>query len=61
MTGRIVEIAEGGRHLSLHRGFMEARHNDELLARIPLDDLLAVIVSGHGCTHGDANRRCQKL
>ena len=51
MTGRIVEIAEGGRHLSLHRGFMEARHNDELLARIPLDDLLAVIVSGHGCTH----------
>ena len=51
MTGHIVEIAEGGRHLSLHRGFMEARHNDELLARIPLDDLLAVVVSGHGCTH----------
>ncbi len=51
MTGRIVEIAEGGRHLSLHRGFMEVRCDGKLLARIPLDDLLAVVVSGHGCTH----------
>ena len=51
MTGRIVEIAENGRHLALHRGFMEVRADRELIARVPLDDLLAVIVSGHGCTH----------
>ncbi len=51
MTGRIIEIAESGRHLALHRGFMEVRAASELIARVPLDDLLAVVVSGHGCTH----------
>lgn len=53
MFGRVVEIAEDGRHLSLFRGFMKvsARAEDgdfAEIARVPLDGLAAVIGHGHG-------------
>ncbi len=51
MTGRIVEIAGEGRRLSLYRGFMEVRDTEYNVTRIALDDLLAVIITGHGCSH----------
>ena len=46
MLGRIVEIAEDHRHLSLYRGFMLVHQTGASraeLARIPLDDIAAVI------------------
>ncbi len=51
MTGRIVEIAGEGRRLSLYRGFMEVRDPENKVTRIALDELLAVIISGQGCSH----------
>jgi CRISPR-associated protein Cas1 len=51
MPGRIIEIGENSRYLSLKRGFMIISHQGEELARVPLDDLAAVIASGHGITH----------
>lgn len=50
MIGRIVEIAEDGRHLSLHRGFLVVEHRRQELGRVPLDDVAAVIATGHGFT-----------
>lgn len=51
MPGRIIEIGESKRYLSLKRGFMVINHRGEELARVPLDDLAAVIATGHGTTH----------
>lgn len=51
MLGQIVEIAEPGRHLSLHRGFMKVSLDGETLGLVPLDEILSVVVSGHGTTH----------
>ncbi|MEW8507511.1 MAG: type II CRISPR-associated endonuclease Cas1 [Candidatus Thiodiazotropha sp.] len=51
MPGRIIEIGEKCRYLSLKRGFMVISHRGEELARVPLDDLAAVIATGHGTTH----------
>ncbi len=50
MLGRIVEIATDNRHLALKRGFLEIRSGDDLVGRVPLDDITAVIVNGHGLT-----------
>jgi CRISPR-associated protein Cas1 len=53
MIGRIVEIADDRRHLSLYRGFMMVKdsENGAELGRIPLDDIAAVIASAHGITY----------
>ncbi len=51
MIGRIIDIAENNRYLSVYRGFMLVRSGDNELGRIPLDQIDAVIVSGHGITH----------
>lgn len=50
MTGRIVEIAEDGRHLCKRRGFLVVEGRGEELGRVPLDDIDAVIASAHGLT-----------
>lgn len=50
MIGQIVEVVETDRHLSLEYGSMLVRSRDELLARIALDDILAVIINPHGAT-----------
>ncbi len=54
LVGRIVDIAEDKRHLSLERGFMviaAAGEQGPELGRLPLDDLAAVILTGRGITH----------
>lgn len=52
-AGRIVEIATDGRHLAVHRGFMTVSENGEEIARIPLDDIDAVIANAHGLTYSN--------
>ena len=46
MTGGVVEIAEDGRHLSVHRGFLKVSDSDRELGQVPLDDITALILSG---------------
>jgi CRISPR-associated protein Cas1 len=51
MIGRVVEIAEDGRHLAADRGFMTVQSGGEELGRVPLDDIGIVIVNAHGVTY----------
>lgn len=51
MLGRILEIEQDGRRLSMERGFLVVRDHEQELARIPLDDLAAVIGNAHGLTY----------
>ncbi len=53
MIGRIVEIAEDGRHLSKTRGFMKVSAEGKELGRVPLDDISAVVASAHGITYSN--------
>lgn len=46
MIGGIVEVAEAGRHLSVHRGFLKVAAERETLGQVPLDDVTALILSG---------------
>lgn len=51
MIGRIVEISNNNRYLSVYRGFLLVKSLGEEaseLGRIPLDDILAVITNAHG-------------
>jgi CRISP-associated protein Cas1 len=52
-TDRIIEIATDGRHLAVHRGFMTVAADKEEIARIPLDDIAAVIANAHGLTYSN--------
>lgn len=47
MIEELIEIAEDGRHISLHRGFIVISDRDEELGRVPLADLTAVVISAH--------------
>jgi len=54
MIGRIVEVAEDRRHLSMYRGLMvvqESGSEHKELGRVPLDDIAAVIANAHGLTY----------
>ncbi|HYG85724.1 MAG TPA: type II CRISPR-associated endonuclease Cas1 [Azospirillum sp.] len=51
MTGRIVEIAEDGRHLSLSRGFLVVEERGREIGRVPLDGIGAVVANAHGLTY----------
>lgn len=48
--GRVVEIAEEGRHLAKERGFLAISAQGEVVARLPLDDLAGVIATARGAT-----------
>jgi CRISPR-associated protein Cas1 len=50
MIGGIVEVAEAGRHLSVHRGFLKVSADGAELGRVPLDDITALILSGPHAT-----------
>ncbi len=50
MQGRVVEIAEDGRHLSVERGFMLVQSGGEEIGRVPLDDIGVVLANAHGIT-----------
>lgn len=54
MLGRIVEVAEDGRHLFQSRGFMVIRDTGgerQEIGRVPLDDIAAVIANAHGLSY----------
>ena len=47
---RIVEIAEDGRHLAKHRGFMTISAKRDEIGRVPLDDIGAVMATSPATT-----------
>jgi CRISPR-associated protein Cas1 len=51
MLGRIVEIAQDNRRLSVERGFLVIRDDQQELGSIPLDDIAAVVGNAHGITY----------
>jgi CRISPR-associated protein Cas1 len=54
MIGRIVEVADDRRHLSMHRGFMVVQDTEgerKELGQVPLDDIAAVIANAHGISY----------
>lgn len=54
MIGRIVEVADDRRHLSMHRGFMVVHDTEgerKELGQVPLDDVAAVIANAHGLSY----------
>lgn len=50
MVDRIIEIAEDGRYLSVYRGFFEISSEKKRLGRIPLADVVAVILTANQAT-----------
>lgn len=48
---RIIEINRNNRHLSLDCGFMKVEEKRDVVTKIPLNDIAAVIVSAHGITY----------
>jgi CRISPR-associated protein Cas1 len=54
MIGRIVEVADDRRHLSMSRGLMIVQDTEgerKELGRVPLDDIAAVIANAHGLSY----------
>lgn len=54
MQGRIVEVADDRRHLSVYRGFMlvhSTGDDRQELGRVALDDMAALIASAHGISY----------
>ncbi|WP_349903562.1 type II CRISPR-associated endonuclease Cas1 [Parafrigoribacterium humi] len=50
MIGRVIEVIESDRHLSLEYGNMLIRDSVRVVARVALDDVSAVIVNPYGAT-----------
>ena len=48
---RIIDISVDGRHLSRLRGFLLISDGHAEIARVPLDDIGAIIVHAHGVTY----------
>jgi CRISP-associated protein Cas1 len=56
MLGRIIEISEDNRYLFVERGFLVVRatHDEaNVLGRVPLDDVLALIGNAHGLSYSN--------
>jgi CRISP-associated protein Cas1 len=54
MIGRIVEVADDRRHLSMHRGFLVVQDTEgerKELGQVPLDDIAALIANAHGLSY----------
>lgn len=51
MIGRVVEVAEDGRHLSVERGFLVVSEDRHEIGRVVLDDMGALIANAHGLTY----------
>jgi CRISP-associated protein Cas1 len=50
MIGRVIEVATDGAHLSVERGFLAIHAARDLLGKVALDDIGALVVHGHGAT-----------
>ncbi len=53
MIGRVIEIANDGRHLARSRGFMTVSVNGEEQGRIPLDDIAVLLCNARGMTYSN--------
>lgn len=53
MIGRIVEIAGDSRYLHVERGFLIVKRRDEVLGRVPLDDIAGLIANAHGLSYSN--------
>lgn len=54
MSGRIVEVSNDKRHLSMYRGFMLVHSTGEdrqEVGRVALDDMSALIANAHGLSY----------
>ena len=54
MIGRIVEVADDRRHLSMNRGFMVIQDTEgdrKEIGHVALDDIAAVIANAHGLSY----------
>jgi CRISPR-associated protein Cas1 len=54
MIGRIVEIASEGRYLSVDRGFLSVAYAGEVVGRVQLDDIAALICNAHGLSYSNS-------
>lgn len=50
MLHQVIEIQSDKRYLSLDRGFLLIHANDELIGKVPLDDIAVLLLSGNGIT-----------
>lgn len=50
-VNRVIEIATDGLHLSVLRGFLKISKEKQEIGRVPLDDISALIIHGHGITY----------
>ena len=53
MSGQIIEIQSENRHLSCERGFMTVSSEGQVVAKIPVSDVEAVITASHGISYSN--------
>lgn len=51
--GRVIEIANDGRHLAVLRGFMTVSADGAEIGRVPLDDIGVLLCHAHGLTYSN--------
>ncbi|MBC6415621.1 MAG: type II CRISPR-associated endonuclease Cas1 [Bdellovibrionales bacterium] len=49
--GHFVEISQPNIYLSLNRGFLEISQQKNILGKIPLDDILGLVITSFGCSN----------
>ena len=54
MIGRVIEVANDGRHLSKSRGFMVVSGDGVEDGRVPLDDISVLLCSARGLTYSNS-------
>lgn len=50
MIGKIIDVAQDGRYIHSHRGFLVIKEGQQELGRVPFDQLGGVIASANGMT-----------
>ncbi len=48
MNGRVIEISDSGRYISVYRGFLIIKSEGQELGRVPLSDIQILLLSGYG-------------
>lgn len=51
---QVIDIESDNRHLSRYRGFLVVTEDHTEIGRVPLDDILAIIVHAHGITYSNS-------
>ncbi len=50
MLNKVLEICEENRYLSLNRGFLVVKHENEVLGQVPLDDIGVLLISSQSAS-----------